>query len=119
MAAGSIEEYVGQTDGEVRTRLETVLALVRAAVPEGTRESIRWRMPAFMLGDEPLFFVTAAKRHLGFSPTSEAIEHFSGRLANYETTEHVIRLPHARPLPLELVGEIVRWRLARIGASSA
>lgn len=109
-----IDDYIAERDGEVAERLRAVAASIRAAVPEGTVEEIKWRMPAFMLGAEPLFFLTAAKRHVSFYPTSDAIAAFSDRLEGLTTTEHAIRLPHAQPLPLDLVEEIVGWRVAQI-----
>lgn len=116
MAIETIPEYIEQFDGDVRLRLETVYALVQSAVPAGTTESISWQMPAFMLGKEPLFFVTAAKRHLSFYPTGAAIEQFAAELAGYDTTEHAIRFPHREPLPMDLIQEIVTWRLAQVEA---
>lgn len=111
-----IDDYIAERDGEVAERLRAVAASIRAAVPAGTVEEIKWRMPAFMLGAEPLFFLTAAKRHVSFYPTSAAIAAFVDPLEGLATTEHAIQLPHAQPLPLDLVDEIVAWRVAQLPA---
>lgn len=113
MTASSIPEYIAGYEGEVRERLQTVYELIRSAVPDGAEESISWRMPAFMLGAEPLFFFTATKQHIGFYPTPEAIEHFASELSGYPTTEHLVRLRHDAPLPTALLCEIVDWRVRR------
>ena len=114
MTATSIVEYIDGYDGDVRHRLLTVYELIRSAVPAEAVESISWRMPTFKLGTEPLFFFTGTKRHIGFYPTSDAIAHFSTELAAYGTTEHAIQLPHSAPLPTELIGEIIAWRLQQL-----
>ena len=111
MTANSIIEYIDSYDGDVRRRLLTVYELIRSAVPDEAVESISWRMPTFKLGTEPLFFFTGTKRHIGFYPTSDAIAHFSTKLAEYGTTEHAIQLRHDVPLPTELVREMMAWRL--------
>ena len=114
MTAGSITEYIDQYDGDVRHRLLTVYELIRQAVPDEAVESISWRMPAFKLGNEPLFFFTGTKRHIGFYPTPDAIAHFATKLAAHGTTEHLIQLRHDAPLPTELIREIIAWRLQQL-----
>lgn len=114
MTASSITEYIDQFDGDVRQRLLTVYHMIQSAVPAEAVESISWRMPTFKIGDEPLFFFTGTKRHIGFYPTPDAIAHFSSELSGYGTTEHSIQLPHNAPLPTELVSEIISWRLDQL-----
>lgn len=114
MTAGSILEYIEQYHGDVRERLMTVYQMIRSAVPDEAEESISWRMPTFKLGAEPLFFFTATKKHIGFYPTPDAMEHFSKELAGYGTTDHLVQLRHDAPLPLELIREIVAWRLQQL-----
>lgn len=116
--ASTIPDYIAGFDGEARLRLEAVYEVIRAAVPEETIESIKWKMPTFQVGKEPLFFFTGAKRHLSFYPSNEAIAHFSSELSGYETTEHAIRFPHGKPLPLDLIQDLVEWRVARLGAGT-
>ncbi|GAA3283746.1 iron chaperone [Paenarthrobacter aurescens] len=114
MTTGSIIEYIHQYDGEVRQRLLTVYQMIRSAVPSEAEESISWRMPTFKLGTEPLFFFTATKKHIGFYPTPDAMAHFSAQLSHYGTTDHLVQLPHNAPLPTDLIGEIIQWRLQQL-----
>ena len=51
----------------------------------------------------------ASKKHIGLYPGPEAVEAFSDRLKEYETSKGTIRLPYDRPLPLDLIGDIARW----------
>ncbi|PRB44991.1 hypothetical protein CQ020_01825 [Arthrobacter sp. MYb23] len=114
MTADSISEYIEQFDGDVRQRLVTVYDLIRSAVPDAAEESISWRMPTFKLGTEPLFFFTAAKKHIGFYPTPDAMAHFSAQLSEYGTTDHLVQLRHSAPLPIDLLREIINWRLGQL-----
>lgn len=119
MTASSISEYIDQYDGDVQQRLLTVYQMIKSAVPAEAVESISWRMPTFTLGVEPLFFFTGTKRHVGFYPTPQAITHFSTALSGYGTTEHAIQLPHNAPLPIELIREIIDWRLQQLPSDEA
>lgn len=114
MTAGSISEYIEQFDGDVRQRLLTVYQMIREAVPHEAEESISWNMPTFKLGTEPLFFFTATKKHIGFYPTPDAMAHFSARLSDYGTTDHLVQLRHNVPFPTDLIREIIGWRLAQL-----
>jgi len=114
MTAGSISEYIEQFDGDVRLRLLTVYDMIRSAVPSEAEESISWRMPTFKLGTEPLFFFTATKKHIGFYPTPDAMAHFSEQLSDYGTTDHLVQLRHSAPLPIDLLREIINWRLGQL-----
>ena len=114
MEADTISEYIDQYDGDVRLRLQAVYELILESLPEAAVESISWNMPTFKFGTEPLFFFTGTKRHIGFYPTSDAIQHFSAELAGYGTTEHAVQLRHDAPLPMELIREIIRWRLEQL-----
>lgn len=111
MPIETIAEYIDQYEGTVRERLHTVIDLVRKAVPPKAEESIKWRMPAFMLGKEPLFFVTAAKQHLSFYPTDATIAAFSEQLKPYETSEHAVKFRHRNELPIELIEAMIKWRI--------
>lgn len=114
MTADSISDYIEQFDGDVRQRLVTVYDLIRSAVPDAAEESIGWRMPTFKLGTEPLFFFTATKKHIGFYPTPDAMAHFSAQLSEYGTTDHLVQLRHSAPLPIDLLREIINWRLGQL-----
>ena len=68
-AAQSPQEYMSELDGEVRTELERVLAVVRAAMPEGFQEGmgfgmITWAVPLDVYQDtynkRPLMYAALA-----------------------------------------------------------
>lgn len=118
MTAKTIQEYIEEYDGEIRDRLETVYSLISDAVPPAATESIRWQMPAFSLGSEPLFFFTAAKQHLSFYPTSQVLETFADRIAGYATTQHAVKFPHRAELPVDLIRDMIAWRLSHLDPAS-
>lgn len=51
-------------------------------------------------------------RKAGFYPTSSAIQAFKHELSIYEGAKGTVRFPIGKPLPLKLIGKIVKYRVA-------
>jgi uncharacterized protein YdhG (YjbR/CyaY superfamily) len=108
-AAATIDDYVAGFAPEVRTRLLALRAVIRQAAPLAT-ERIAYRIPTFHLGGNLVHFA-AFERHIGFYPGPTGIEAFRARLAPYPSAKGSVQFPHDEPLPLDLVAEIVRYRV--------
>ncbi len=67
-------------------------------------------MPAFKQNSVLVYFA-AFKDHIGFFPTGSSVEAFKDRLRAYRTSKGTIRFPLDKPIPLDLVKEIVRFRV--------
>lgn len=105
----TVEAYIALYDGEVRKRMETLRALILACSPEIT-EKIAWAMPTFVLNGNLVHF-SGEKHHMGFHPAPSAIEAFADRLAGYKCSKGTVRLPYDKPMPYELVREMVLFRV--------
>ncbi len=106
----SIDEYIAAAPDEVKGALASLRAAIRAAAP-GAVETISYQIPAFSL-DGPLVYFAAFKNHIGFYPTSSGIASFKSELADYVTSNGTVRFPIDKPLPLKLIGRIVKFRAA-------
>ncbi len=89
--------------------LEQLRQTIREAAPEAT-ETISYQMPAFKQNGVLVWFA-AFKNHIGFFPKISAIEAFSPQLAPYQTSKGTIQFSFDDPIPLDLVQEIVRFRV--------
>ena len=67
-------------------------------------------MPAFKQ-DGVLVYYAAWKEHIGFYPASLSISLFDAELARYERSKGTIRFPLDEPLPLNLISDIVKYRV--------
>lgn len=65
-------------------------------------------MPTFK-GKHNIIHFAANKKHLGLYPGEKAIEHFADRLSEYKTSKGTIQLPYDKPMPLDLIADIVKW----------
>jgi len=68
-------------------------------------------MPAFAQHGNLVYFA-GLKDHIGFYPTPSGIEAFQDELSKYRTTKGAVNFPVDQPLPLELISEVVRFRVA-------
>jgi uncharacterized protein YdhG (YjbR/CyaY superfamily) len=109
----NIDEYIAGYTGEVRARLEELRRVVHEAAP-GVEETIKYGMPTFMLHGNLVYFAVF-KKHIGFYPRPAGIEDEAllTELAPYEAAKSSIRLPHNRPIPYELIGKLVKIRVAQ------
>ncbi|NCC34429.1 MAG: hypothetical protein EOM24_20805 [Chloroflexia bacterium] len=102
----------------MQTRLQALRAAIRAAAPEA-EEAISYQMPTFRLHGNLVHFA-AFKGHIGFYPTPSGIAAFEERLARYKSSKGAVQFPLDEPLPLDLVAEMVRFRVAEnIAAAEA
>ena len=105
----SIDEYIATFPEAIQTILEELRATIKAAAPDA-EEKISYQMPTFALKGNLVHFA-ALKNHIGFYPTPSGIEAFKDELSIYEGTKGAVRFPIGKPLPLELISKIVKFRV--------
>ncbi len=106
----TVDDYIFQFPAEVQEKLHLLRNLIKETVPEA-KEKISWQMPTYDLYGNLVHFA-AHKNHIGFYPAPSGIEIFKTQLAEYKSSKGAIQFPMSKPLPLELIGEIVRYRAA-------
>ena len=106
----SIDAYIASFSEETQALLEAMRATIRAAAPEA-EEKISYQMPTFFLKGNLVQFA-AAKHHIGFYPASSGIAAFKEELSIYKGAKGSVQFPLDQPMPLDLVGRIVRFRVA-------
>ena len=105
----SIDEYIGLFPSEVQDILTTLRKLIKESAPEAT-EKISYQMPTFAMHGNLVHFA-AYKKHIGFYPTASGVAAFTDKLVEYKTSKGAIQFPIDKPLPYELIREIVQFRV--------
>jgi uncharacterized protein YdhG (YjbR/CyaY superfamily) len=106
----SIDEYIALFPEEIQIKLLEMRAIIKAAAP-GAQEKISYQMPAFAQQGILVYFA-AWKDHIGFYPIPSGVQAFKQELSNYESSKGSVKFPLDRPLPLDLISKIVKFRLA-------
>lgn len=115
-ASRTIDEYIASAPREVRPVLESVRATIRAAAPLA-EERISYGIPAFFQGKVIVYF-GAFKRHIGLYPPIHAPT-LKTALAQYAGPKGNLQFPLSAPMPLELITEIVKFRLGEVTAGTS
>ncbi|WP_221469094.1 iron chaperone [Cohnella nanjingensis] len=104
------DAYIGTFPKDVQDGLEQIRQTIQQAVPEA-EEVISYQLPAFQYHGM-LIYYSAYKNHysLSFPPPFRIFEVFQTQLAPYEVSKTTIQLPMDQPLPLDLVGELAKYR---------
>jgi uncharacterized protein YdhG (YjbR/CyaY superfamily) len=110
VGSNSIDEYIATFPEEIQKILQELRATIKAAAP-GAEEKISYQMPAFAQKGILVYFA-AWKNHIGFYPTSSGTQAFKQELSIYESSKGSVKFPLDKPLPLELISKIVKFRVA-------
>jgi uncharacterized protein YdhG (YjbR/CyaY superfamily) len=106
----SIDAYIAMFPEATQKILQELRATIKAAAPDA-KEVISYQMPAFKLKGNLVYFA-AWKNHIGFYPASGGVpQAFKDELAQFDGTSGSIHFPMDKPLPLDLVREIVKYRV--------
>jgi len=105
----STDEYIATFPKDVQSVMEKLRKAIKEEAPKAT-ETISYQMPTFKLNGNLVHFA-AYKKHIGFYPTPSAIEAFREKLSSYKTSKGAIQFPLDKSLPIDLVKEMVRFRV--------
>lgn len=106
----SIDEYILLFPPVVQEILKTLRNVIKEAAPDA-EERISYQMPTFVLHGNLVHFA-AFKKHIGLYPGPSGIDAFKNELSVYKGAKGSVQFPIEKPLPYELIGEIVKYRVA-------
>jgi uncharacterized protein YdhG (YjbR/CyaY superfamily) len=105
----TVDEYFSTLSPDTQSILEPVRSTIKQAAPQAV-EVIGYNMPAVKM-QGILVYYAAHTEHIGFYPTSSPIEIFKDELSPYKCSKGAIQFPIDKPLPLDLISRIVRFRV--------
>lgn len=106
----SVDAYIAAHPPELQKRLAQIRNLIRKAAP-AAEESISYMMPAYKLHG-PLVYFGQQKNHLGFYVMPSGVDAFRDMLGTYQLAKSAIQFPNDKPLPVKLITDIVKFRVA-------
>lgn len=106
----SVKEYIRSFPPDIQQLLRQMRETIRVNVP-GAEEGISYGMPAYKFNKKPLVYFAAFKNHIGFYATPSGHEAFAAELAKYKQGKGSVRFPYGKPLPLDLIADIVLFRV--------
>ena len=107
----TVDEYIASCPEETRGRLQEIRAAVRAAVPDA-KEKISYQIACFELNGKNLIHYAGWTKHVSMYPTPEGTAAFNKAIAKYAGGKGTTKFPLSEPLPLKLIQQIVKLRVA-------
>jgi uncharacterized protein YdhG (YjbR/CyaY superfamily) len=109
-AVKTVEDYLNLFPGDQRIILEKIRKAIRTAAPKAV-EGISYAMPGYKLNG-PLVYFGGFRNHCSLFPGSYAvIKQFEKELKNYTTSKGTIQFPYDKPIPIQLIKQIVKTRI--------
>ena len=102
----TIDEYIGTFPKETQAILEKVRQSIRKAAPDAV-ETISYDMPTFDLKGKHLVFFAGWKHHISLYPIPAGDAAFQERIAPYKRVRSTLQFPLDKPVPYDLVEQIV------------
>lgn len=114
----SIDEYIANFPEDVQKILQEIRAVIRDVAP-GAVETISYDMPTFNLNGTYLIYFAGWKKHVALYPvTGNVAKALSDELSGYKGTKGSVHFPLNKPMPLDLIREITRLRIAENEAAA-
>ena len=107
----SIDDYISGFPVEVQELLRKIRLKIKESAP-GAEEAISYGIPTFKLNGNLVHFA-AFKNHIGLYPTPSGLEEFEKELSSYKQGKGSVQFPLDKPLPLDLIGKIVEYRVRK------
>ena len=107
----SVPEYIGSLSPDAQKAMKELRAAIKAAVPDA-KEKISYQIACFELNGKNLVHYAGWKNHISMYPTPAGTEAFNKEIAKYAGGKGTTKFPLDRPLPLKLIRQIIKFRVA-------
>ncbi|MEO8469390.1 MAG: DUF1801 domain-containing protein [Chloroflexota bacterium] len=112
----TVDAYMAALPDAMRPVLVDLRATIRSAAPDA-EEAIAYDMPAYRSNGKFVVSFSAFKRHVSLFPASGAVLAVHGdALKPHLSGKATLRFDPAKPIPVEVIADIVRIRLAEVAS---
>ena len=107
--SSNVDAYIASFPPEVQHPLQQIRAVIRQVSPLA-EEVINYGIPAYRLQGMLVWFA-AHTNFISLYPRGSGIEEFKDVLTGYKVSKGTIQFPLDKPLPMELIKQIVEFRV--------
>jgi uncharacterized protein YdhG (YjbR/CyaY superfamily) len=106
----TVVEYIAAFPAHVQEKLTQIRNIIKHHAPQAD-ERISYGMPGYYLHNKPLVYFAAFSKHIGFYATPTGHAAFAEKLTGYKQGKGSVQFPLDKPLPEELIAEMVKFRI--------
>ena len=107
----SIDEYIAACPEQSQSYMQKIREMIETIAPDA-KEKISYQIACFELNGKNLVHFAGWKNHVSMYPTPEGTDTFNKAIAKYAGGKGTTKFPLDEPLPLKLIGQIVKFRVA-------
>jgi uncharacterized protein YdhG (YjbR/CyaY superfamily) len=104
-----VEDYINSFPRDIQKILKQVRRTIKKAAPQA-EEIISYNMPLYKWNGMLVSFA-AWKKHIGLYPIPKTTGELKKKLTPYEGSKSTLKFPVDKPIPLDLITEIVKLRM--------
>ncbi len=108
-APRNIDEYIAGFSPEVQSILEKIRSIIKEAAP-AAEETISYRIPAFRLHGDLIYFA-AFKKHIGLFPPVTGDKKLRQSTARFRGQKGNLKFPLNESIPYALIKKVVKFRV--------
>jgi uncharacterized protein YdhG (YjbR/CyaY superfamily) len=105
-----VDKYIYSFPEEVRNILLQIRQLIKDIAPDA-EEGFAYQMPSYKLNGKPLVYFAGFKKHIGFYATPSGHSEFAKELSEYKQGRGSVQFPLDKPIPFDLIRQIVAFRV--------
>jgi len=113
----TVDDYINNQSKEAQLILNELRSIIKEVVPK-TIEIPNYKVPSFTLipGTKPeqQMMIVAYAKYVSFYPFQATIDHFADELKSFEFGKGTVKFPFNKPLPKELIKQMVKFRLEEL-----
>jgi uncharacterized protein YdhG (YjbR/CyaY superfamily) len=107
----SVEEYISSFPEDVQKILEEIRGIIKATAPDA-KEKISYQIAAFELNGRNLIHFAGWKNHISIYPIPSGTDAFNKEISQYVDGRGTLKFPLDKPLPMKLIGKVVKLHVA-------
>ena len=111
-ATATVDEYIAGFPAPVQKILKQLRATIKKQIPEAD-QSISYGVPTFKIKGKPVIYFAGFRNHVSVYPAPRQSDAFKKELTDYKGGKGTVQFPLDKPLPLDLITRITKFRLAQ------
>ncbi len=113
----TVDEYIALAEPKVKKALKDIRKTIKETAPKA-EEVISYQIPGYKYHGMLVFFA-GWKNHISLYPAPWGAEALKKEMSAFEGSKGTIKFPLDKPMPLDLIKKMVRYRMKENEARAA
>ena len=109
----TVDDYIATLDGDAQRIAIQLRAVIAGAAP-GITETVRYKMPCFLIDGEYFVYFGAWKHHIGLYPIPSLGADLESEVGPYRAAKDTVRFRYKDPVPWDLVERLIAELVRRL-----